>query len=157
MTEPQQLPNDSPQGARRGRKHHRREGWHSAEILRTAALVMGLYVAARLFWMANPLFFTAFLGTLFGLAVASGTDRLERLKIPRGIGAALIVLTFFGLLFGFGAWMAPTIRTQAAEIRQRLPDALARASSWARTHQSGMVGMVVDGVLNGDSTAAKPD
>ena len=72
---------------------------------------MALYVGARLFWVANPLFFTAFLGVLFGLAVASGVDHLQRFRIPRGAAAALIVLSFFALLFAFGAWMAPTIRS----------------------------------------------
>lgn len=132
----------------------RRQGWRNSDVMRTAALVLGMYLLVRLFWMANPLFLTAFLGILFGLAVASGVDRLARFRIPRGIGAALIVLAFFGLLFGFGAWMAPTLRSQSAEIRRRLPDALARAQSWAQTHQNGAIGMMVDGVLNGDSTEA---
>lgn len=144
------------QAARRARRHRRPDAWRNAEVLRTAALVIGVYVLARLFWIANPLFFTAFLGVLFGLAVASGVDQLHRLRIPRGIGAALIVLSFFGLLTGFGAWMAPTIRAQAEEVRHRLPDALERAQKWARLHQNGVVGMVVDGVLNGDSTVSAP-
>ena len=46
-------------------------------------------------------------------------DFLQRFKIPRGVGAALIVLAFFGLLIGFGAWMAPTIREQGIELRRR--------------------------------------
>jgi len=73
----------------------RRDGWRNADVLRATALVTGVYVAGRLFWVANPLFFTAFLGILFGLAVAAGVDRLVRFKIPRGLGAALIVLSFF--------------------------------------------------------------
>ncbi len=153
MTEP----NDEArreQAARRARRHRRPDAWRNAEVLRAAALVIGVYVLARLFWVANPLFFTAFLGLLFGLAVASGVDQLTRFRVPRGIGAALIVLAFFGILTGFGAWMAPTIRAQAAEVRHRLPDALAQVQRWARLHQNGVVGMVVDGVVNGDSTTA---
>jgi predicted PurR-regulated permease PerM len=134
----------------------RRDGWRNADVLRAAALVMGLYLLGRLFWLANPLFFTAFLGILFGLAVASGVDQLQRFRIPRGAGAALIVLGFFGLLFGFGAWMAPTIRSQSVELRHRLPDALGRAQAWARQHQNGAIGMLVEGVLDGDSTATPP-
>jgi predicted PurR-regulated permease PerM len=133
----------------------RRDGWRNADVLRAAALVMGLYLLGRLFWLANPLFFTAFLGILFGLAVASGVDHLQRFRIPRGAGAALIVLAFFGLLFGFGAWMAPTIRSQSVELRHRLPDALGRAQAWARQHQNGAIGMLVEGVLGGDSTATR--
>src|SRR5690349_23138211 len=140
---------------RPSRRQLRRDGWRNTDVLRAAALVIGVYFAARLFWMANPLFFTAFLGILFGLAVASGVDHLARFKIPRGAAAALIVLAFFGLLFGFGAWMAPTIRAQATEIRHRLPDALGRAESWARQHQNGAIGMLVNGVFNPDSASAE--
>lgn len=116
---------------------------------------MALYLLGRLFWVANPLFFTAFLGVLFGLAVASGVDRLQRFRIPRGAASALIVLAFFALLFGFGAWMAPTIRSQSAELRHRLPDALGRAQAWSREHQNGAIGMLVEGMLDGDTTAAR--
>src|SRR3954470_5029459 len=110
-------------------RRKRQSGWQSRDVGRAAALVMALYWLSRLFWLANPLFLTAFLGILFGLAVAAGVDRLQRFRIPRGIGAALIVLAFFGLLFGFGAWMAPTIRSQGVELRQRLPDALERVEA----------------------------
>jgi predicted PurR-regulated permease PerM len=142
---------------RPSRRYLRRDGWRNADVLRAAALVMALYLLGRLFWVANPLFFTAFLGVLFGLAVASGVDRLQRFRIPRGAASALIVLAFFALLFGFGAWMAPTIRSQSAELRHRLPDALGRAQAWSREHQNGAIGMLVEGMLDGDTTAAAHD
>jgi predicted PurR-regulated permease PerM len=138
------------------RKRQRAPGWRNADVLRTAALVIGLYVVLRVFWVANPLFFTAFLGILFGLAVASGVDRLQRFGIGRGIGAALIVLAFLGLLFGFGALMTPTIRMQSTELQHQLPDAIARAEAWARAHQNGAVGMVIGGVFDGDSLTVHP-
>jgi predicted PurR-regulated permease PerM len=153
MTNPQDESQTSIDGRHR-RRHRRPDGWGNSEILRTTALVIGMYLLVRLFWTANPLFFTAFLGLLFGLAVSSGVDRLTRFRIPRGLGAALIVIAFFAILFGFGAWMAPTIRSQATELRQRLPDALGRIEAWSREHQNGMVGMVVNGVFNGDSAQA---
>jgi predicted PurR-regulated permease PerM len=153
MSDPQRGPAALRAETKRSRRHLRRDGWRNADVLRAAALVIGLYLLARLFWLATPLFFTAFLGILFGLAVAAGVDELARFHIPRGAGAALIVLAFFGLLFGFGAWMAPTIRSQAMELRHRLPIALERAEAWARSHQNGAIGMIVSGVLDGDSTA----
>jgi predicted PurR-regulated permease PerM len=140
-------------GVQRGKRHRRRYGWRSTEVLRSAALVYGMYLVGRLLWLANPLFLTTFLGILFGLAVSSGVDRLQRMRVPRGVGAALIVLSFFGLLFGFGAWMAPTIREQGIELRRKLPEALERAESWARSHQNGMVGIALSGFLS-DSTEA---
>src|SRR5258705_12529554 len=101
-------------------------GWVRQDMLNTAALVLGLYLLVRLIWFANALFLTIFLGILFAIAISAGVDRLQRWRIPRGMGAALIVVAFFGLLFGFGAWMAPTLREQGAELRVKLPEAVDR-------------------------------
>lgn len=113
---------------------------------------MAMYLALRLLWFANALFLTAFIGILFGLAVSSGVDHLARWRIPRGVGAALVVLSFIGLLVGFGAWVAPTIRSQAVELRRRLPESIDRLETWANRHNS-----LVGSVLGPASTAARRD
>jgi predicted PurR-regulated permease PerM len=112
----------------------REPGWRSLDILRAAALVMGLYLALRLLWAAYPLLFISFLGLLFGLAVARGADFLERFRIPRGIGSALIVFGFVGLLVGIGMWIAPTLREQTGLLRTALPEAIGRAEDWLDRH-----------------------
>jgi len=121
-------------------------------VLRTATLVIGLYLLVRLVWFANPLFLVAFLGLLFGLAVSSGVDLLTRWRLPRGLSAALIVIAVFGALFAFGAAMAPTIHRQGIELRQRLPDAIDRLETWINKRQNGIVGLVVSGL-----SSEKPD
>jgi predicted PurR-regulated permease PerM len=126
----------------RGRvRHDRAIGWRTRDIVRTAALVLAMYLLVRLIWFANALFLTVFLGTLFAIAVSAGVDRLQRFRIPRGMGAALIVLAFFGLLTAFGAWVTPTLRTQGAELRQKLPEAVDRVESWLKKEQDGMLGL----------------
>jgi predicted PurR-regulated permease PerM len=141
--------------APRPARHRKRRlnGWSNADVLRTVGLVMAMYLALRLVWFARPLFLTAFLGILFGLAVSSGVDYLTRFRLPRGLSAALIVLSFFGLLFGFGAWMAPTIHSQGIELRQRLPDAIDRVESWINRRRDGVIGMI----FNGLSTESRID
>ena len=145
---PASLTVDSPRDRRR-----RSVGWRSKDILRTAALVMAMYLVLRLLWFANALFLTAFIGILFGLAVSSGVDHLARWRIPRGIGAALVVLSFIGLMVGFGAWVAPTIRSQSIELRRRLPESIDRLEAWVNRHNSGLLGSV----LGPASTAARRD
>ena len=118
-----------PPGPRPWDGMERREraiGWHSKDVARAAALVMAIYLAMQLLWFANPLVIAAFLGVLFGLAVEAGVDRLERFRIPRGIGAALIVLGFFAFLVGVGAMMAPTLREQSTVLRTKIPEAVDR-------------------------------
>ena len=112
-------------------------------MLRATALAIFLYVALKLFWYAHVLFFAVFLGVLFGLAVSSAVDRLQRFRIPRGIAAAIVVVGFYTLLGGFFAWMAPTIREQSKELRTRLPEAIERVQRWVDTHQTGVIGLIL--------------
>jgi len=100
-----------PTHGRRDVRHHRKVGWRSRDVVRTAGLVLAMYLALRLLWFANALFLVTFLGILFAIAVSSGVDRLERLRIPRGVGAALIVLAFFGLLIVAAVHRARAART----------------------------------------------
>jgi predicted PurR-regulated permease PerM len=101
---------------------------------------MGLYLLLRLLWLAHDLLFITFLGILFGLAVARGADWLERFRVPRGLGATLIVLSFVGLLTGLVAWSAPTLRTQFGELQATLPQALDRVETWIESHRAGILG-----------------
>lgn len=141
-----------PRRGRRDVRHRRKIGWRSRDVVRAAGLVLAMYLALRLLWFANALFLVTFLGVLFGIAVAAGVDRLERLRIPRGVGAAMIVLSFFALLGGFGAWLAPTLRSQGAELRQKLPEAVDRVEQWVNKRQSGMFGIL----LGGTDAVARP-
>jgi predicted PurR-regulated permease PerM len=137
-------------------RRKRQVGWQSRDVVRTAALAMGLYWLARLFWLANPLFLTAFLGVLFGLAVSSGVDRLVRYRIPRGVGAGLIVLTFIGALVGFGASVAPTLREQSGELQKKIPEAIDRLDHWIQKKQQGPLGMVIPDIPAKTDTS-RPD
>src|SRR4051812_23545176 len=133
------------------RQRNRKIGWRSRDIARAAALALGVYWLTRLFWVANPLFLTAFLGVLFGLAVSKGVDRLSFMRIPRGARAGLIVLTFIGALVGFGASVAPTLREQGSELQRKIPESIDRLEHWIARKQGGPLGMFFGGK---DSTAS---
>ena len=131
-------------------RRSRNVGWRSRDIIRTAALVTLMYVTLRLLWFAQSLVFTIFLGVLFGLAVSSGVDRLARWRVPRGVGAAVLVLGTLGLLGGLGAWMAPTLREQSQQLRVKLPEAVDKFQQWVDRHQGGVLGALLQ---TGGSTA----
>ncbi|HEY7406782.1 MAG TPA: AI-2E family transporter [Gemmatimonadaceae bacterium] len=126
-------------------RRRRVPGWQSRDVLRTGALLAGLWILLKLIWFANPLLLTVFLGVLFGLAVEGGVDKLQRFRIPRGVAASLIVVAFFALLFGLGAWMAPTLREQARELRTRLPQAIDKVEEWFNERRQGMFGLILGG------------
>ena len=123
------------------KRHPRPSGasWRSADILRAAAIVAGLLIFLKLLWVANEIVIVAFLGTLFGVAVASGVDRLERFRVPRGLGAAFIVVTFLMILYTLGSFVAPTIAQQGHELKQRLPDAVERAEKWLNSRNPALM------------------
>ena len=138
-----------------GERRDRTVGWHSKDVARAAALVIAIYILLQLVWFANQLVLVAFLGVLFGLAVEAGVDRLEKYRIPRGVGAAMIVLGFFALLVGIGAMIAPTIREQSQVLRTRIPEAVDRVEEWVNKRRSGMLGMVFGrGAQRGTTTGA---
>ena len=136
-------------------RRKRAVGWQSKDVLRASALIIAIYVVLRLLWVAHELFFVVFLGALFGLAVASAVDRLERFRIPRGVGAAMVVIGFLAILAGFGAWMAPTLRQQSRELRVKLPEAVDKVEGWINSHQNGLVGLLLGkSDSDSDSTSA---
>lgn len=128
-------------------------GWRSRDVVRTTALVIAVLLGVQLFWVAHVLFFAVFLGMLFAIAVSGGVDHLVRFRIPRAVGATIIVVGFVGLLVGVGAWVAPTLRAQGAELRQKLPEAVDRVQEWVKQRQSGVLGLLV---TEGDATVGAP-
>jgi predicted PurR-regulated permease PerM len=133
-------------------RRDRTVGWHSKDVARAVALAMGIYLALQLLWFANQLVLVVFLGVLFGLAVEAGVDKLERYRIPRGLGAGLIVIAFFVAMAGIGAWITPTIRRQSVELKEKVPQAVDRVEAWLSKRQSGFFGMVF-GAQPADTTA----
>ncbi len=128
---------------------HRQPGWRSADVLRATALVFGLYFTLQLLWLAHVLFLTAFLGLLFGLAVARGAGYLQRLHIPRGLGAAILVFGAYALLYGIFAVSAPKLSAQFRELRTRLPEATDKVEGWVAQHGDGIVGQMLRGAGGG--------
>ena len=120
--------------------------------LRIALWLAAMYVVLLLLWRTRSIILTVFLGVLFAIAVSAGTDRLQKLRIPRALGAPLIVLAFLGLLVAFGAWMGPTVREQSSELRTKLPEALEKLENWIEGQSGGVVGTVL-GVPDPDSLA----
>ncbi len=131
-------------------------GWRNRDLVRATAIILAVFFGARLFWVANHLFFAVFLGMLFGIAVSGGVNKLQRFRIPRGIAAALIVLSCVGLMVGFGAWMAPTLREQGVELRTKLPEAADRVEEWVNARRGGVLGLMFFDNGRAPATAQPP-
>jgi predicted PurR-regulated permease PerM len=137
------------------RRPRRAAAWASKDILRAALLVFALYFGLQLLWQVHPLLLTAFVGLLFGLGVARGADHLERIRVPRGISAVVIVLATYAALFGALAIAEPTLQKQFGELRQKLPESLDRVDQWVAANRGSFWAQMVDAATGDDGQAAK--
>lgn len=133
-------------------------GWRSRDILRAAAIVAGVYVALQLLWVGRSVFLIGFFGILLGIVLAAGVDRLERFRIPRGVGAVLIVLLVFGALTGIGFVAAPQVSRQVGELRQQVPQAIDQVEQWIQ-RQGGGVAQIIQAASDttGQGRGGGPD
>ncbi|HTK50504.1 MAG TPA: AI-2E family transporter [Gemmatimonadaceae bacterium] len=139
---------------RAAERRHRQIGWRTSDVLRAAAAVAGMYLVLRLIWIAQTVFLTAFLGVLFGLAVSAGVDWVRpRVRVPRGLIAALIVLGAAGAIVGFFVVSGPVLATQSQELQTKLPEAIDKIDQWAQS--KGFLGSLIRG-RSGSSTAPAP-
>src|ERR687897_2838226 len=113
-------------------------GWKSRDILRTLAVIAGFYIALQLLWVGRSIVLLTFLGVLFGVALTAGVDWLQRRRVPRGIGAVLIVLAVLGILAGLGALTAPSITGQLRDLKTHLPAAIGKIQRWVKERQEGV-------------------
>jgi predicted PurR-regulated permease PerM len=120
-------------------------GWRTRDILRAAALVAGVYVALRLLWVGRSVFLIGFFGVLLGIVLSAAVDRLERFRIPRGVGAVLIVLLGVGAVTGLGLLIAPQISQQVGELREQLPQAVDRIERWMQQRAGGVADLIQAG------------
>jgi predicted PurR-regulated permease PerM len=102
----------------------------SAAALKVALIVIGVTVALRFLWIAHAIFIVTFLGILLGLAMARAVDYLEKIKIRRGIGAPLVLLTLIGFAIGLGALIGPSLRDQTRQLTTELPKAMQQVEKW---------------------------
>lgn len=112
------------------------------DVVRVLALIFAFYLTVRLLWIAHPVVFLFFLGVLFGLPLAQGADLLKARGIPRGIGVAVILVLFLGLLTAGGVGMAPILRAQSRELQERLPEAMDKIDAWLGHRANGVLGIL---------------
>ncbi len=143
-------PGPPPDGERRRRVM----GWRSRDILRTAALLAGIWIFLQLLWFAHAIFFLIFLGVLFGLGLSAGVDQLERIRIPRVAGTLLLVAAIFSAFSLIGAMIAPQLVQQGQELQTRLPQALDRAEDWLQNNLGGFISTVLPEEPRPDTGAA---
>lgn len=129
------------------------DGVQKTNIVRATLLVCGALLVIWVMRNTVIILLAIFLAVVFGVALSAGVDRLARWRIPRALGATLIMVLFFGCVTGLGLWLAPTIRAQSVELKQKLPVALERVQGWIDRKQSGLENLIVEPTPAADSGA----
>jgi predicted PurR-regulated permease PerM len=102
--------------------------------IRNAAITTLTVIAAVLMLQyAQSVFIPLVLGLLISYALDPVVTRLERLHVPRHIGAAVLLLS----LLGGGGVMLYQLRSQAEQIIQQLPDGARRLRQVLERRQGG--------------------
>jgi predicted PurR-regulated permease PerM len=139
----------------------REPAWRTRDILRASAIVAGVYVALQLLWVGRTVFLLGFFGVLLGITLSAGVDRLQRHRVPRGVGAVGIVLLALGGLTGLGLLTAPQIKRQLEELREQLPQAIDRVERWVQQRGGGVADLIQAGSeatrQRADTTGNQPD
>lgn len=136
-----------------------RRGWRTADLTRAAFVILAVWFGLQLLWSVRSLAILVFLATLFGVAVARGVDVLERYRIRRGIGSALIVLGTLGGIGGVLALTAPTLIEQGRQLREEFPAAVGKVQTWIDSKQGGLLGQLITsatGATRATDTTASP-
>lgn len=121
-----------------------------SELIRAALVVVATLVGLQLLWAARFLVLTAFLGILLGLAADRAVELIQtKVRIKRGIAAPLVVFGTVVLLALIGAWAGPTLASQSAELRAKLPQAITKFEVWLATNQPKLL----DAIAPPDSIA----
>jgi predicted PurR-regulated permease PerM len=102
----------------------------SSVALRVTAIVLGVIIALQFLWIARSIFIVTFLGILLGLTMERAVDSLEKLRIPRGAGAAITLAALLGVLIGIFTLIGPSIREQSRELTRELPKAMLEVEGW---------------------------
>ncbi len=115
----------------------------TGDVIRILALTTAAFLVLRVVWVAHPVFFLLFLGVLFGLPLSSAADRFEKRGIRRGITVSAILVLFIGLLTAGGIFMAPILRSQSTELKERMPEAMDKIDAWLGVHGNGLAALLL--------------
>lgn len=116
----------------------RRLDIRTSDMVRALALITATFLVVRLVWLAHPVIFLFFLGVLFALPISSAADWFETHGVKRWVSVTAVLLVFCGLLVGGGVAMAPILRSQSAELKEQLPEAMDKIDVWLGIHANGL-------------------
>lgn len=119
MAEPLVLPTGAPETQVAAKAPDSARPGRRLQLHNTSLVVLATLGTVYMLHWAKPVLIPLLLGLIFSYALAPLVDRLERLRLPRALGAAIVMLALLGGLCTTG-WV---LRDDAAEFIESLPAA----------------------------------
>ncbi len=115
--------------------------WTSVGALALAYVLLRAAASVRVIWL--PIAFGAGLVFLLEPVVRA----FQRMRFPRPVAAILSMIALLAFILAVVALVLPTIREQAAELGERLPDLYTAGINWVRDVGASL-GLDVDEILS---------
>ncbi|MCW2952598.1 MAG: putative permease [Conexibacter sp.] len=93
----------------------------AATLYRAILLAFGLVVIVLVFPQVATLLLLVLLTVIVSVPLAAATTRLQRLHVPRVVGAPLCLLAGIGVLVAIVALLVPTFRSEGNQLVRSLP------------------------------------
>lgn len=126
-------------------------GWRSRDAAIVVLAVLAAIAAAKL---AAPLLVPFALGLIASYALRPLVARLERARIPRAAGAALVMAALVGSLGGSAWWLADDVSAAAAELPTAARKLRTIVQRWQQSGP-GPISHVKEAATELDRTAAE--
>jgi predicted PurR-regulated permease PerM len=104
---------------------HRRDDRLTASVMyRVVLLAFGLLVLVLVFPLIANLLLVLLLVVIVAVPMTAVVDRLERLRIPRALGAPLVLIAVLALLAGAVALLVPVFERQGSRLVESVPSTI---------------------------------
>jgi predicted PurR-regulated permease PerM len=129
-----------------------RQSLTAGSLYRAVLLAFGLYIVTQMFPLLAGLLLLALLIVIVAVPLSAATTRLERVRVPRALGAPLILLTAIAAIGGLIALLVPAFVNEGRALMTSLPDTVDHLRhSLSRTAHSrpGNTGTSFQSFVNG--------
>ncbi len=118
-----------------------RPGWTVGFVARLVLVAILLWAVANALWLGREVVFVAFFGVLVASFLSIFVDFLhDRLLLPRGVAAPLVLLAFVGVLVGLFYLAWPSLSEQIGQLRSTLPKSVDAVSGWLQEEYDRLTG-----------------
>lgn len=118
----------------------RNEGVTLGFVAQSALVVIGIWAIANMLWLGREVVFIAFFAVLVASFLSIIVGWLEKVGIPRGLAAPVVLLSVVALIGGLFYLAWPALREQLMIVQRQVPEAIGDVERWFERQYQGITG-----------------